>query len=304
LSEFLSAKQIIKRAKEFQKNFKYKTRLQVFDRTVDYTKSKQPYLKLIMRDITNKISNIKKWTNSQEEFDLYYEIFQPGNVLELDAEHDVKWGSSTIKTARKLSDSEYNLEDFAPTLMKDKKVLIKTLEDTITSIKNESLRDLLNNIFEDKDIKDKYLKCPSSITPHHAYECGNLEHTISMLRLFQQLIDFYDEDTQLNIDLIYSGIILHDIGKIFEYSLNNTIPQKNPDSTLLGHHILGDELVTKFIKEIEDFPKDLGIKIRHIIVSHHGKKEWGASIEPRFPEAEIIHYLDMIDSRFKLRYLP
>ena len=123
-----------------------------------------------------------------------------------------------------------------------------------------------------------------------------------MIKLFEQLVKYYNRNTNLDVDLIYAGIILHDIGKIYEIQLYNGLPKGNSKGILYGHLVCGDHLVSKFIKEIDGFPKDIENKLRHLILSHHGKKEWDSVVEPQFPEAEILHYLDMIDSRFKLNY--
>ncbi|MFX1525691.1 MAG: HD domain-containing protein, partial [Promethearchaeota archaeon] len=102
--------------------------------------------------------------------------------------------------------------------------------------------------------------------------------------------------------LIYTGILLHDIGKIFEFSLNNDLPMKTADGRLYGHLVLGEKYISRVIEGIQDFPKDLKNKITHMILSHHGKIEWDSVVEPLFPEAELLHLLDMIDSRFKKNY--
>ena len=123
-----------------------------------------------------------------------------------------------------------------------------------------------------------------------------------MINIFDQMVSYYKRNTLLDVDLIYTGIILHDIGKIFEFDLNNDLPMKSIEGKLYGHLILGDQYVSKVLKGIGKVSKDLENKIRHLILSHHGKIEWNSVVEPQFPEAEILHLLDMIDSRFKLNY--
>ncbi|MFX0102150.1 MAG: family 1 glycosylhydrolase, partial [Candidatus Hodarchaeota archaeon] len=98
----------------------------------------------------------------------------------------------------------------------------------------------------------------------------------------------------------FFALIDVDIGKSYEHTMEKGIPQVAPGMSLIGHIALGDQIVKKAIDEMESFPKDLEKKIRHIILSHHGRKEWDAIVEPQFAEAEIVHYLDMVDSRFKM----
>jgi len=89
------------------------------------------------------------------------------------------------------------------------------------------LKELLDKIFSDNDIKTKFIECPSSVKKDHPYKFGNLEHTIGMIKIFENLETFYNRSTNLDVDLIYTGIILHDIGKIYEYYIYNGIPKNS-----------------------------------------------------------------------------
>lgn len=297
--KILNINEILNLAKKSQEDFQFQAILQIKDHTIKKTTAGNPYFILNLGDITNNISNFKKWINTPEELDYYSEIFEFGNILEIIGEFQKRYNSITIKTVKKLNPDEFDLNNFIGLPQLDKEKLCNTLFNTISNIYNNFLKELLDNIFFDTEIKSRYLECPSSIIHHHPYRCGNLEHTIGMITIFNNLKDFYEQDTILDIDLIYTGIILHDIGKIYEYEINNGIPYHNKDFALLNHINLGDQIVLEHIKKIENFPHDLENRIRHIILSHHGRKEWGSPLEPQFPEAEIIHYLDMIDSRFK-----
>jgi len=297
---FLKANEIISKSIEAQSNFQFKSKLQVTNQSTGTTKHGDPYLILTLRDTTSELRRVNKWISSKMELEYYRKLFEIGNILEIEGTFSKEYGSISIDKVRELSITEINLDDFVISPKIDEKELIKVLNETISNIKNEKLKSLLEIIFNDNDVKTKFIECPSSVEKHHPYKYGNLEHTIGMIKIFENLEAFYNRNTNLDVDLIYTGIILHDIGKIYEYYIYNGIPKTNPEYSLIEHLILGDQLVLKFIKEIRDFPKDLENRIRHLILSHHGRKEWGSPIEPQFPEAEILHYLDMIDSRFKL----
>ena len=299
MSEFLKANEIIVKAKELQNDFFFKAKLQVIDQIIGATKQGNPYLIIPMRDNTSELRKIKKWINEDEELESLREFFEIGSIIEITGKYEKNFNSITINNAKKLSSREFNLGDFIKPPNIDENMLIKKLFETISKIKNNNLKELLENIFKNEEIKKKYFECPSSIKIHHPYICGNLEHSISLITIFENFVNFYNRNSNLDIDLIYTGIILHDIGKIYEFFIYNGIPRSNTEYAMLGHHVLGDQLISKFLNEIYGFPKDLGNRIRHIILSHHGRKEWGSPIEPQFPEAEIVHYLDMIDSRFK-----
>ncbi len=297
--EYLTISDIISQAKRSQRDFQFNSKLQVIDKSISYTKDKKPYLILRMRDITGELSKIKKWTENEDELNLYDNLFDIGNIIELNGQYQSNWNSIVINTAKKLNKNQFNLEEFVVSPISNQERLIEKLNETLSKINNKFLKELLENIFGDIKIREKYFECPSSISKHHPYRCGNLEHTIGMITAFENFTDFYKKNTELNIDLIFTGIILHDIGKIFEYKIKNEVPSYNKDYVLLDHINLGAQLITEYIKEIDDFPKDLENRIIHIVLSHHGRKQWGSPIEPQFPEAEIVHYLDMIDSRFK-----
>lgn len=299
MSEFLKANEIIKKAMRSKEDFDFKTKLQVLDQIIATTRQGNPYLILIMRDSTSELRNIKKWINEGEQLKNLQDYFDVGSIFEVIGKYDKKYNSITIHSANKLKVGEFDLSDFIKLPFINEKMLVEKLFEAISKIKNNYLKELLEIIFNEKEIREKFFECPASITIHHPYKCGNLEHCIGMITVFENFESFYNKNSNLDTDLIYTGIILHDIGKIYEYSIYNGIPNREVEFAMLGHHALGDQLVSRFISGIHDFPKDLENRIRHIILSHHGRKEWGSPVEPQFPEAEIIHYLDMIDSRFK-----
>ena len=122
----------------------------------------------------------------------------------------------------------------------------------------------------------------------------------SCLRItFWQIQNNYEIFSPINSDLVYTGIILHDIGKVKEFSINYGIPVRNQGYGLIGHFSLGEEIILKYVRMIKSFPEDLEWKLRHIILSHHGRKEYGSSVEPQIPEAEIIYHLDSLDANYK-----
>ncbi len=301
MSEFLKANDIILKVKTSQSNFKFKTKLQVIERFQSTTKHGKPYIVVTLRDLTDEIRSVKKWIDNEEDLEAQSQKLAIGNILEIDGTYDINFGSS-INKSKVLKSDERKLDDFVKQPDLDKETLINVIFEVISNIKNEFLKKFLEDIFKDEPIKNKYIECPSSIKYHHPYKYGNLEHTVGMIKIFRQLVTHYNRNTNLNIDLIYTGIIIHDIGKLLEYELNNLTPRIIKGSDLYGHLVLGNQLVSRYMNKIDNFPKDLKNRIRHMVLSHHGKKEWDSIVEPQFPEAELLHYLDMIDSRFKLNY--
>ena len=300
MSEFLKAKDILKKVKETRIDFNLKARLQVVKHIKKYTKAEKPYLSITFRDISGEIPNFTKWTNNEEEYQHEISRFEQGNVIEIAGTYKSKFGTIDIIAYRKLEKSEFNLDNFIKPSRIDSESLFNKIQEVINKIQTLKLKQLVEKIFSHEEIKKKYIECPSSIIHHHNYKHGNLEHTVGMINIFEQLINYYEGRTLLNVDLIYIGIILHDIGKVFELRLNNGLPIISKEGKLYGHLVLGDQFVSEIIKSIDDFPKDLENKIRHLILSHHRKKKWDSVVKPQFPEAHLLHLLDMIDSRFKL----
>ncbi len=302
MSEILKVNEILEKIKEANKDFSFRAKLQVIRQTKKYTSDKRPYFSITFRDKTGELPNFNKWTNNEEEYQKEMIKFEVGNVIEFNGRYKSKFGSIDVSESKKLNKSEFNLNDFSEPISVDISTLVGKIEDTIQNLENPNLKKILEVIFSEKDIKNKYIECPSSIIHHHNYKYGNLEHTVGMINIFDQIVSYYKRNTLLDVDLIYTGIILHDIGKIFEFDLNNDLPMKTVEGKLYGHLILGDQHVSKVLKRIDGFPKDLENNIRHMILSHHGKIEWDSVVEPQIAEAEILHLLDMIDSRFKLNY--
>ncbi|MFX1456947.1 MAG: HD domain-containing protein [Promethearchaeota archaeon] len=295
-------KEILEKIEKANNDFSFTARLQVIRQVKKYTSNDRPYFNITFRDSTGELPNFNKWTNNEEEYRKEMNLFELGNVIEFNGRYKVKYNSVDVSEPRKLNDSEFNLDDFSFAKSIDINTMIRKVESTIQNLQSPKLKELLEAIFSDDDIKTKYFECPSSVIHHHNYKYGNLEHTVGMISIFDELVNYYKKNTLLNVDLIYTGILLHDIGKIFEFSLNNDLPMKTADGRLYGHLVLGEKYISRVIEGIQDFPKDLKNKITHMILSHHGKIEWDSVVEPLFPEAELLHLLDMIDSRFKKNY--
>lgn len=302
MSEHLTVEEILKKTKETRTDFNFKAKLQVVNHIKKYTRKEKPYLSISFRDISGEIPDFIKWTNSEEEYQRESSNFELGNIIEIDATYKKNFRTVDISAYRKLEKSEFKLENFVKPSKIDSIALFEKIQEIINKIQTPKLKELSLKIFSSEDIKKKYIECPSSIIHHHNYKHGNLEHTVGMINIFEQLISYYEGNTLLDVDLIYTGIILHDIGKIFELRLNNGLPIINEEGKLFSHLVLGDKYISEIINSIDDFPKNLENKIRHLILSHHGKKEWNSVVEPQIDEAVFLHYLDMIDSRFKLNY--
>jgi 3'-5' exoribonuclease len=148
---------------------------------------------------------------------------------------------------------------------------------------------------EDPLIREKYKKAPAAMSYHHAFLGGLLEHVLSLVQFGDQVCDHYGF---LHRDLVLAGLVLHDLGKVEELSFSRGF-RYSTRGQLLGHIFIGLEMVQEKMRQIPGFPAELKGQIEHIILSHHGKMEFGSPKEPMFPEAFVVHFLDEMDSKLE-----
>lgn len=162
----------------------------------------------------------------------------------------------------------------------------------IEEIKNPHMRTLFEEIDKRKDMLERFFFFPASINVHHVYIGGLLEHSVSMAKMGREIVPIIGG----NRDLVLAGCLLHDIGKIEEIELKGGFKYSDK-GRLLGHIVLGIDLLKGLVANIKTFPQNLYNALLHIIASHHGTEEWGSPRKPMFIEALIVHYLDNLDSK-------
>jgi 3'-5' exoribonuclease len=199
-----------------------------------------------------------------------------------------------ITKIRRSREGEYVEADFIPCTAKDIGEMYKEISALIKNAKNPFVKTLLENIFIKDEARVKLFKSHSAaMFMHHAYMGGLLEHTLSVVGISLFLGERYK---YVNMDVLLAGALLHDIGKIHELT---PLPQNeySDDGQMLGHIVIGLELVGAEIAKIEGFPHELASLIKHCIVSHHGEYEFGSPKIPATPEAMILHFADNIDAK-------
>jgi 3'-5' exoribonuclease len=169
------------------------------------------------------------------------------------------------------------------------------LMDRLRRMPEGPLRMLLLSIMEDPSIAEKYKRAPAAMSYHHAFLGGLLEHVLSLIQLGDQVCDHYEF---LRRDLLLAGLVLHDLGKIEELNFSRGF-RYSTRGQLLGHISIGLEMVQEKMRQIPGFPAELKAQLEHMILSHHGKVEFGSPKEPMFPEALLLHFLDEIDSKLE-----
>jgi 3'-5' exoribonuclease len=256
-------------------------------------KDGSPFLALEVMDKTGKIP-AKIWDNA----DHYFNILQEGEIYKINGYVNEFMNQKEIKvdTFRSLApkDKNVNKDDFVEKAAFDTG---KTFLEMMTTLKSHltnpyllKLTDLFSQEYGDQ-FQDHY----GAQKVHHAYIGGLLQHTRSMMQMAIFCADHYSLDKEL----LLIGVLFHDIGKIFEFSVSPTI-----DATLtgglLGHLIIGNNIFLQLKDKIPGFPEELSVRIQHLIISHHGEKEFGSPEVPKIPEAYVLHILDLLDSKLKI----
>ncbi len=199
----------------------------------------------------------------------------------------------SIDRLRRAELSEVDPADYFPHTAEDIEELYGRLRGFVAAVGNPWLRHLLESVVEDAEIVPKLKRAPAAKTMHHAYLGGLLEHVVSLCGLCRAVAGHYPE---ADADLLLTGAILHDIGKIEELSYERSFAYTT-EGELMGHITLGLELIGKKIDSIEGFPPALRTLVQHLILSHHGRYEFGSPKLPMFREALMLHYLDDLDSK-------
>ena len=230
------------------------------------------------------------WTNAQE----LNEHFSVGDVIKLKGFIKDYKGQLQISiiNLRVAEQEEFELPDFIATTGKDVNKMADSLFEYINGIQNPFLKKLLSAIFEDREFFSIFSRSPAAKNWHHNYAGGLLEHTMAVTLIS----DFASHQYPVNRDLLITGALLHDIGKVYEYSMKAAIDFTNI-GRLVGHISIADEIVTKKAAGIDAFPDELLMKVRHLILSHHGEYEKGAVRLPQTIEAVVLHYADNLDAQ-------
>lgn len=253
-------------------------------------KSGKPYLAMMLGDRTGAIDG-RMWDN----VDNVAHTFQIDDFIRVRGTVNLyqKRRQLIIGEINRVSKSEVNTSDFLPTSKQDVDMMFKTLLAIIRGMKNKYLRQLVLDTLEDPEIQPKYLRCPAARTIHHNWVGGLLEHTLSICKIMLFLASHYEG---LDLDLLLVGAIFHDIGKIWELSYESNVTYTDVGK-LVGHLVLGSELIERKAQNIKGFPQELKNICKHLVLSHHGKYEYGSPKRPKVLEALIVSYIDELDSK-------
>ena len=189
------------------------------------------------------------------------------------------------------------LSDFVPSSLHDLEEMGQEILKIIASVENSWVRKLLNRFFNNGELWDQFQKAPAAKGIHHAYAGGLLEHCLSMAKVANMLAEHYPG---VNKSILLAGVMFHDIGKLKELEEHTGVVDYTAAGRLKGHLVMGSEMVGEEARKIKDFPEEVLIQIQHLILSHHGRLEFGSPTVPMTPEAFLLSFIDDLDSKMNL----
>lgn len=269
------------------------------------TKGGKSYFDLTFRDDSGSV-NAKKFLRDESMLPAVQRMYAVNTILDVNGTYDKKYKSMTVENetivgvVEPTTVVETSVVGGERTTTIDIEELTTYLKNVIKTVSDPWMLTLLRSVFNDQQIRDQFFSCPAGVTNHHDYKGGLLHHTVGMLKLLGMIISIHP-NSFMNVDLLKTGIIVHDIGKIRVYKFDNGRAEYIHPDQKIDHVKVGDILLDGAMANIKGFPADIKQQIHRILASHHGKLEWGATIEPVYDEETIIHSFDLIDARFGRR---
>ena len=257
------------------------------------TKAGKSYENLIFQDKTGTIDS-KIWDPNSggiEDFDAMDYVDIVADVTMFQGQPQLN-----VKRARRAREGEYNPADYLPVSSKDIEVMYKELLGFVAKVKDPYLSKLLKSLFvEDVEFAKAFKFSSAAKTVHHGFVGGLLEHTLSVTKLCEYYVNYYP---MINADLLYTAAMCHDIGKVYELS---PFPENDytDEGQLLGHIMIGAEMVGDRIRDIPGFPIKLGNELKHCILAHHGELEYGSPKKPALLEAVALNFADNTDAHLQ-----
>ncbi len=264
----------------------------VHSKEIRQKKSGELYLSLLLGDRSGEL-DAKMWDNVAEVID----DFDRDDFVKVKGLIQIFHNRPqlTIHKLRRMDDSEIDFVDYFPSSRRDPGEMWNELRGIVGGIGNGHLKALLESLLDDEDVSRRYRRAPAAKQIHHAYLGGLIEHVLSLCALARMTAAHYPI---VDLDLLLTGVVLHDIGKIYELNYERGFSYSS-DGQLLGHINIGLMMVAERVRGILDFPPPLRTLVEHMILSHHGQLEFGSPKVPQFPEALLLHYLDDMDSKME-----
>lgn len=255
------------------------------------TKAGKPYLSLILMDATGEMSG-RVWENAER----FMGECPAGAVISVSGQAQAYKGILQLRIdgLNRIAESEVDLTLFVPSTRGNVALMAKELIRLAGSVENPFLKELLLALFGERQLMQLFKKAPAAKMMHHACVGGLLEHTLAVARLAESICALYPS---LDRSLLMTGALLHDLGKLKEFNFDSFPFEYSDRGRLVGHMVLGIEMMQEAIKNISGFPEELADRLKHLILSHHGRYEFGSPSLPMMQEAFALNFLDDLDAK-------
>ncbi len=258
------------------------------------TRAGKPYLSLVFTDKSGEIDG-PAWDNAQA----LEKICKVGAVVRVQGAVQIYRDKLQMKVGHieAVPEKSYAAADFVTASSRDPESMQSELDELIDSVGNPYLKKLLKTIFAGTEVGARFLSAPAAKGIHHAYRGGLLEHSLSMARVAGLLADHYPG---IDKDVIVAGALLHDIGKTVELENEVGVIDYTDIGRLKGHLVIGSEFVAEVAGTIEGFSAELLVHVQHLILSHHGRQEFGSPVVPMTAEGLLLSFIDDMDAKMNL----
>jgi len=248
------------------------------------------YLSLYLMDRTGEMDS-RVWDNVEE----LSQYFAEGDVVSVSAKVHAFQNrlQMIVQDLVTIPTAQIELKDYLPQSSENLERLYVELIQIFEKLENPWVRRLSLMLLKDPEISERFKICPAAKTIHHAFLGGLLVHSLNVIKLVDAVLPLYRD---ISRDIMIFGAAFHDFGKIFELDYKSNFGYTD-EGRLVGHIAIGVNLIDRKIQKIEGFPKELEWQLKHILLSHHGKLEYGSPKRPHTIEAEILSQLDNLDSK-------
>lgn len=262
----------------------------VRDKIVGMAKNGKSYMTLKLMDRTGEVEG-RVW----DRVDEISAQFAKDDFVRIAGKASVYMGKMqlVVQELGRLEEQAVDLSDFLPVSTRKLDEMFEQLQTIVASLVNPHLRKLMEAFLTDRKFMAGYTRAPAAKTMHHAYLGGLLEHSLAVAVLADDLCQRYAD---LDRDLLVVGALLHDVGKVEELRYQRSF-EYTDTGKLLGHIVIGVEMVDVRVRHLPGFPLELAVLLKHLLLSHHGQYEFGSPKRPKTMEAVILSFLDDLDSK-------
>lgn len=283
-----AAKQIF--IKDLQAKDSVRTTFLVKSKQLMQAKNGKAYLTLLLSDRTGNLDS-RVW----EEAEPLSETFAEGDIVAVagKAHYFQNRLQLIVEHLIPVPAAEVDISEYLPAASENLDVLYDELLNVFDQVECPWVREISLALLKDEEIAPRYKVCPAAKSIHHAFIGGLLTHSLQLIKLSDAILPLYSE---INRSILLFGAAFHDFGKVFELSYDGNFGYTD-EGRLVGHIAIGVSLIDRKIREIPGFPKELEWQLKHMVLSHHGKLEYGSPKRPHTIEAQLLHHLDDMDSK-------